>query len=112
MTIENLHSLLLSDLKAVGGNVEGFELILRPHSKTYYGRYIPSHKRIIVYVYQDKDLSEFIPYEVLFETTLHEYVHHVQWCDPKFVRVKGVMHNAEFYRIYNALLKKHIYRGI
>ena len=107
MTLEQLRTLLLNDIKAVGGDVTGFELVLRPYSKTYYGRYIPSRKRVIVYVYQDSDLSELYPYEDLFATTLHEFTHHVQWSDPNFVRIKGVMHNAEFYRIYNTFMQKH-----
>lgn len=106
MTIEQIKHNLIADLTALC-NVAGFELILKPYSKSYYGRYIPKHKRIVLYVYKDSNLQELYSYEELFSTALHEYTHHIQWCDPNFKRVKGIMHNAQFYEIFNRLMEKH-----
>lgn len=113
MTIDNLKSRLLSDLQALNVNTKGFELVLRPFSKTYYGRYDPNNKKVIVYVYEDCNHTNLFPYEKIFATVLHESVHHIQWSDPDFKRVKGVMHNANFYLIYNRLMRKHnIYKTV
>ena len=112
MTMENLKQRLLSDLSAVGVNTEeSFELVLKDYSKSYYGRYYPDKKRVVVYVHEDRDLNKQFPYEQLFSTALHESVHHIQWCDPNYKRAKGVMHNPQFYALYNRLMRKHrIYR--
>ena len=61
MTMENLKQRLLSDLSAVGVNTEeSFELVLKDYSKSYYGRYYPDKKRVVVYVHEDRDLNKLI----------------------------------------------------
>lgn len=110
---EKIRNLLQHDLRVLGIDATGFELVLRPYSKTYYGRYMPKYKRVIVYVYADIYLENLYPYETIFSTVLHEVVHHIQWSDPLFERVKGVMHNADFYNIYNRLMRRHkIYKSV
>lgn len=96
---------LLSDLRTLDIDTKGFELSLRPFSKSYYGRYDPKTKTIIVYAYSDKGLTNLYPYGQLFETLVHEVVHHLQWVNPEYVRVKGIMHNEEFYKMYNKFIR-------
>lgn len=101
MSEEKLYNKLLTDLKLLGFDTTGFELKLRPYSKSYYGRYHIQKKIIIVYIYSDKNMVHMIPYSQLFKTLIHEAIHHVQWSNSEYVRVKGVMHNEEFYKLYN-----------
>ena len=113
MTEEKIRNRLQHDLSVLNIDVKGFEIVLKPYSKSYYGRYMPKYKRVIVYLYEDIQLQNQYSYEELFSVTLHEVVHHIQWSDPNFERVKGVMHNAEFYNIYNRLIRRHrIYRAM
>ena len=104
---DTLKDRLLCDLKSLRINVEGFELVLKPFSKSYYGRYVPKSKKIFLYVYSDKEQNHLYKYSQLFETLLHEVVHYLQWTDPDYVRVKGVMHNEEFFKLFNRLLSEH-----
>ena len=106
-----LRQRLLNDLMTLGIDTKGFELVLRPFSKSYYGRYLPKTKKVFVYVYADKELNSLYPYEQLFRTVLHEVVHHIQWSSSEYVRVKGIMHDEEFYKLYNKLLSKHKEKG-
>ena len=108
MKIEDkrLESYLKSDIRMLGLPTD-FKLDFRGYSKKYYGRYYVSEKRIVVYIlnqYGDK-----IPYEEILDTVLHEAIHHYQHHHQKgFVRVKGVMHDMNFKRIYErnlAILK-------
>lgn len=98
--MQDLYHRLLSDLKKVGIN-ESFKLELRPYSKTYYGRYDPNVDKVTLYVYEDESCSRYIQYEDLFMTLIHEAIHCIQWHSESFVRRKGVMHDAEFYRLFN-----------
>lgn len=107
MTCTELRDRICHDLKSLGIDLTSFELAMKPYSKSYYGRYVPKKKRVIVYVYEDSDKTVFYPYEKLFSTVLHEVTHHLQWSDPEFKRIRGVMHNSEFYQIYNRLMRKH-----
>lgn len=107
MSLLDLEHKLLSDLRALGIDVRGFELVLKPFSKSYYGRYVPRSKKIFLYAYEDSETTTMYRYSNLFKTLLHEVVHHIQWSDPDYVRIKGVMHNEEFYKIYNRLLAEH-----
>lgn len=113
MTEEEIRNSLLRDLIALNIDVKGFEIVLKPYSKSYYGRYMPKYKRVIVYLYEDIELQKQYSYEEIFSTVLHEVVHHIQWSKPDFERVKGVMHNADFYNIYNGLMRRHkIYKSV
>lgn len=98
--MQELYHRLLSDLKQVGIK-PSFTLELRPYSKTYYGRYDPNLDKVTVYLYEDKACTKLTEYEELLLTTVHEAVHAIQWHDKSFVRRKGVMHNADFHRLYN-----------
>ena len=111
--IQEYKDRIIKDLKSLNIDTEGFKLVLKPFSKSYYGRYKVSTKTIWVYIYADKQCTKLYPYDRLFETVLHECVHHIQWSDPHYIRVKGVMHNPEFYLIYNRLIRKYrIYKII
>lgn len=98
--MRELHHRLLSDLRRIG-ITEIFDLELRQFSKTYYGRYDPNINKVTLYVYEDKKCSTMIKYEELFLTLIHEVIHCMQWHDKSFVRRKGVMHDAEFFQLYN-----------
>ena len=103
LTLKDLEIRLLNDLKTLNINTENLELVVKPYSKSYYGRFYPKNNRIFVYPYRNPDRTCMYPYTQLFKTALHEAVHFIQWNDPDYVRIKGVMHNEEFYRIYNKL---------
>lgn len=105
--VEGLCVKLIRDLRLLGIDTDGFTLLLKPFSKSYYGRYKVQIKQIVVYIYSDKDCKNLIPYDRLFETTLHEAIHHIQWSSKDFKRIKGVMHNKEFYLLYNRYLMKY-----
>ena len=98
---------LLHDLRVIGINTEGFELVLRPFSKTYFGRYIVAKKRIILYVYSDPERKERYAYSELIKILIHEVVHHLQHEDPDYIRYKGIMHDAEFKAMYEHYLGKY-----
>ena len=103
--MQELHYRLLRDLRKIGINVS-FELELRPYSKTYYGRYNPNSNKVTLYVYEDKSRTKLLKYEVLYMTLIHEAIHCLQWNDKSFVRRKGVMHDPEFYRLFNSYSDK------
>jgi len=98
--MQELYHRLLTDLRALGIR-EKFTLELKPYSKTFFGRYDPNTRKITVYVYQDETCLRMYPYEDILLTTIHEAVHCIQWSSDNFVRLKGVMHDPEFYRLYN-----------
>ena len=89
---------LRNDLLKIG-LVEDFSLSIRPYSKSYFGRYDVATSTIILYV-QKTPKGEMYSYEELLLTTIHEAIHCKQWHDPKYKRVKGVMHDLEFKRLY------------
>lgn len=89
---------LQQDIRAIGITVD-FDLELKPYSKTYFGRYDPNINKITLYVYEDKKCTKEVPYKELLLTAVHEAVHCIQWSNKSFVRRKGVMHDAEFYRL-------------
>ena len=98
--MQELYHRLLTDLRKVG-ITQDFSLELKNYSKTYYGRYDPNKNRVTLYVYEDKECIRFMKYEDLLFTLIHEAIHCIQWHDTTFVRRKGVMHDTEFYRLYN-----------
>lgn len=105
--MEELRNALISDLKMIGADTEGFEIKLKSFSKCYFGRYKVDKKQIIVYVYEDAECTRLFPYKKLFRTVLHEYIHHVQWCDPTYIRCRGIMHDAEFHKLYHRYLGRY-----
>lgn len=102
-----LNDFLLYDLNRIGINTSSFKLVLRPYSKTCYGKYRPWCKEVVVYLYKDSKQEELYPYQKLLETTIHEVVHHMQHSNPDFVRSRGIMHDTEFYRLYNSFVQKY-----
>lgn len=97
--MQELEMSLRNDLSKVGLDVE-FTLSLRPYSKSYFGRYDINTSTIIVYV-QKTPNGEMYSYEEILLTTIHEAIHCYQWHNPEFKRVRGVMHDLEFKRMYN-----------
>ncbi len=93
----NLKEQLQNDIKKLGLPTD-YKLELRGYSIVYDGRYDPNKKLVIIYTrYSDNTV---LKYSFLFDTLLHEVIHHYQWChDPTFVRHKGVMHNPQFYAL-------------
>ena len=105
LQLRQLHNRLISDLHLLGTNLN-FNLELKPYSKTYYGRYNPNKNKIILYIYQDSKCTKLYPYEKLLETAVHEYTHYVQYSDPQFERLKGVMHDSKFVILYRYYLDR------
>ena len=97
--MQELETSLRNDLSKIGLDVE-FALSLRPYSKSYYGRYDINSSTIILYV-QKTPSGDMYSYEELLLTTLHEAIHCLQWHDPEYKRVRGVMHDTEFKRLYS-----------
>ena len=51
-------------------------------------------------------------YSTVLYHTIHEVCHHLQYTNPNYVRVKGVMHDPEFYRLLNRYETKAIEMGL
>lgn len=96
--MQDLEKQLRRDISKIGLDVE-FTLSLRPYSKSYFGRYDIATSTIILYV-QKTERGDMYSYEDLLLTTIHEAIHCKQWHDPKYKRVKGVMHDIEFKKLY------------
>lgn len=109
--MDALRSRILSDLKLMGLTVR-LPIIFRPYSKTMWGYYDVSKDWIVIYAYSDKSRKRFVHYNILFRTILHEYVHALQRKASAWKRYKGVMHDAEFWNMYNFLVSVAVERGI
>ena len=96
--MQELEKSLRNDLSKIGLVVD-FNLSLKPYSKSYFGRYDVYTSTIILYVQKTPE-GEMYSYEDLLLTTIHEAIHCKQWHDPKYKRIKGVMHDLEFKRLY------------
>lgn len=94
-----LQERIVKDLSSIGIPVT-FDLIIKDYSKTMYGCYRPNTNRVYLYYYEDEGRKNPYSYDKLFSIAVHESVHTIQWNDPDFVRVRGVMHNEEFHRLY------------
>lgn len=103
MHIEELQHRLLTDLYTLRLPVNEVDLFFRPYSKTYYGRYFPSYDKGVkpkIYIYPFNEDYSVMNYEQVLDTTIHEFCHHIQYSNG-FVRLKGVMHDTEFWKLYN-----------
>lgn len=106
MSQEELKTRLLFDLSQINLPIFEVDLFIRPFSKTYYGRYFPVYDekeikpKIYIYPYKDKE-NNLMSYNIILETAIHEFCHHIQYMDKSFVRSKGVMHNTQFWKLYN-----------
>lgn len=115
MSQEELKTRLLSDLSHINLPVDEVDLFIRPFSKTFYGRYFPVYDekqikpKIHIYPYENKD-NDLMNYDTILETTIHEFCHHIQYTSGSFVRSKGVMHDTQFWKLFNHYVeraKKH-----
>lgn len=97
---KRLKNRLIKDLNKLNSSND-YDIELRGYSKTEWGCYYPNRSLIVLYPYLSPSLSFIRPYNDLFLTALHELVHHLQYSDPDFTRYKGVMHNTEFWDLYN-----------
>lgn len=102
---EQLYNRLISDLQSLGIPFD-FKLDLRPYSKTYFGRYNPNNNKMTLYIYEDKQCTKLYSYDKLLDTLIHEFTHYVQHKDPKFKRLKGVMHDSNFVKMFNSFKDK------
>lgn len=102
-----LYHRLMTDLEKLKLPIDEVNIELRPFSTTYYGRYFPSTQKIYVYPYENED-GEFMKYSYILCTVIHEMVHHIQHQDPNFKRRKGIMHNPQFWQLYNHFVLRAI----
>jgi hypothetical protein len=91
--------------KRMGLDLSGFTLTVKCYSKTFWGRYDPNTRNVRVYILTES--GEVRPFEELYKTFLHEYVHYEQTSHPDFKRVRGIMHNVEFKKRYAELVKQY-----
>lgn len=108
MTLGELQHRLLTDLRNLSLPVDEVKIYIRPFSKTYYGRYFPTYDNSGVppkiYLYPYEENGDFMPYSKILETVVHELCHHIQYTSGH-VRVKGVMHDTQFWNLYNHYMK-------
>lgn len=113
MTTEELKHKLISDGSELKLPIEEIELEIRPYSKTYYGRYYPTVcedlqlPKVVLYQYETKECDTEIDYEILISTFIHEMVHHIQYMNPFHQRKKGIMHDENFWKLYNRYIEKY-----
>lgn len=111
MSQEELKTRLLFDLSQVNLPVDEVDLFLRPYSKTFYGRYYPVHDenktrpKIYIYPYENTN-KELMKYDTILETAIHEFCHHIQYTSGSFVRHRGVMHDTQFWKLYNHYINR------
>lgn len=99
-----LYERLIHDIDTLGLPID-FLLTLKDFSKKYCGKYVVDSSNIILYTKDEWGMQ--LPYKELLFTTIHEAVHHYQWKhDLDFIRIKGTMHNAEFWIKYNECVAK------
>ena len=106
MSQEELKTRLLFDLSQLNMPVDEVDVFIRPFSKTYYGRYFPIYDKVDVkpkiYIYPFANTKEdLLDYDLILKTAIHECVHHIQYSSGCFVRNKGVMHDTNFWKLYN-----------
>ena len=110
---EELKVKLLSDLSNLNLPIDEVDLFIRPFSKTFYGRYFPVYNdketkpKIYVYPYSNY-VGDLIPYAKILGTAIHELCHHIQYTSGSFVRNKGVMHNTQFWKLYNHYMSRAV----
>lgn len=119
MNEKELKDKLLSDLTMIGLPADEVELKIRPYSKSFYGRYYPSDDRRVkpkIHVYPYNSDGSLMNYNSIFShCVVHEFCHHVQYSDGSWVRRKGVMHDVQFWKLYNHYMHRavryHIVEG-
>lgn len=107
---KQLEGYLKSDIRLLNLPTD-FTLEFRGFSSKYYGRYYIKEKKIVVYILDNN--GDRIPYHEILDTVLHEAIHHYQhYYEIGFVRIKGVMHNVNFKKLYNEKLYKLMDLGV
>lgn len=109
--MNELKERIMNDLARIGIDIRS-PIILRPYSKTLWGYYDVDKDKIIVYAYSNKMKTRFVHYDIVFRTVLHEYVHRLQRNCAGWKRYKGVMHDKDFWRLYNTLVNLAVKGGI
>lgn len=110
---EELRAKLLSDLLRLNLPIDEVDIYLRPFSKTYYGRYFPVYNdtetkpKIYIYPYENSK-GDLMSYDSILCTAIHEMCHHKQYTSGSFVRNKGVMHNPQFWKLYNFYVNRAV----
>ena len=107
LNLEELYQKLIKDLKCLNLPVEEVTIKLRPYSETYYGRYFPDKQRLFIYPFKNRE-GTIMSYTMILCTTIHEMVHHIQHQDPTFKRKKGVMHDPQFWKLYNHFIDRAV----
>lgn len=79
-----------------------FILDIRKQSKSYWGRYDPNKKEVIVYSPHDTDSTV----EWWEEAVIHESIHHYQYYHTKYTRKRGVMHDPKFKALFQTFKSK------
>ena len=103
--LEVLKDRLLKDLYKLDLPVGEVNVELRPYSKTYYGNYFPDDARVWLYPYSDEE-GRYLSYNKILETGIHEMCHHIQHNDSNYNRKNGVMHDIDFWGLYNFYIAK------
>lgn len=116
MSVEDLRHKLLSDLWELNLPLDEVDVFFRPYSKTYYGRYFPARDeaqtRPKIYIYPlETRCGKLLPYETILSTAVHELCHHIQYAGGH-VRVKGVMHDSHFWKLYKHYMKRAAKRNL
>lgn len=110
--IKILDPKLTTELKTVVREIglpNDFKIELRGYSSRFWGRYVVDDKKIILYILDEQ--GDYLPYRAILTTVVHEAIHHYQFSKPDFVRVRGIMHDAEFKKIEarcNKLIEEYL----
>ena len=111
MITEELLTRLLSDLAQINMPIDEVDFFIRPFSKTLYGRYFPVYNekdtkpKIYIYPYENKR-GDLMSYDIIFGTAVHELCHHIQYASGNYVRNRGVMHDPQFWKLYNHYIER------
>lgn len=111
MYMNELKDRLESDLKSLG-LLDVADIELDFYNKNYEGHYYPDRNLVRVYAFYDKMLKTPYSYDYLFRNILHELAHSIQYNSPGFVRYAGIMHNEDFWKIYNKLVNFAVKKGV
>lgn len=96
----------------ISPNTLQYDLNFKHYSKVYYGRYVYKRKdsfkpKVFVYLFKNPEKTEMYTYEDILSTTVHEVCHHIQYSNPDFVRKRGVMHDKQFWDLYNDYMNRY-----
>ena len=82
-------------------NCPTFSLKIAEYSKCFYGRYFPATRVVKIYRFTNEDKTIPYHYSAILRITIHEVCHHLQHTNPHFKRYRGVMHDAQFKKLYS-----------